>query len=170
VKVGVKVRVAGDPRAIDRNHSGLHQASGVTQLQHIREQVGERLLVAADEARDRHIVRNEVAGDHPKRDVLAAVTLDRTRRAHTTRTRIQHKRQHQRRLIRSTTVTIGPIRGIERAQAHLLDRIDHKPRQMIWREPIPNVGRQQKPLLTTTLNEVLRHTEIVFNGADGTPL
>ncbi len=69
---------------------------------------------------------------------------------------------HHRGLIRRSAVTITPIGPIERIKVHLLDRIDHKPRQMITRHPIPNVRRQQKPLLTTALNEVLRHAEIVL--------
>src|SRR5262249_7930827 len=50
-----------------------------------------------------------------------------------------------------------------------LDRVDHEPRQMIRRNPIPDIRRQQKPLLTTPLNEVLRHTGIVITAPDRTP-
>ena len=39
---------------------------------------------------------------------------------------------------------------------------------MIRRQPLPHVRRQQEPLLTTALNEVLRHTAIVLNASDGT--
>ena len=65
-------------------------------------------------------------------------------------------------------MTVSPIRPIERRQIHLPHGVHHKPRQMIRRQPIPHVRRQQKPLLTTTLKEVLRHTEIVLNVPDGT--
>jgi len=37
------------------------------------------------------------------------------------------------------------------------DRVDHEPRQMILRQPIPQRRRQQKRLLTMTINEVLSH-------------
>ena len=67
-------------------------------------------------------------------------------------------------------MTVNPIGGIERRKIHLLDRVDHKLRQMIRRKPIPHVRRKQKSLLTPTLNEVLRHTGIVLNSADGPPL
>ncbi|MGZ6692455.1 MAG: hypothetical protein ACXVHQ_34160, partial [Solirubrobacteraceae bacterium] len=41
---------------------------------------------------------------------------------------------------------------------------------VIRRQPIPHVRRQQEPLLTTAFNEVLRHTKIVLNVPDRTPL
>ncbi|HUA49170.1 MAG TPA: hypothetical protein VMA77_28295, partial [Solirubrobacteraceae bacterium] len=63
-------------------------------------------------------------------------------------------------------MTIGPIRAIERAQVQLRDRVDHKPRQMIARQPIPHVRRQQKTLIPPALNEILRHTRIVLNAPD----
>ena len=67
-------------------------------------------------------------------------------------------------------MTVSPIRAIKSRHVHLPNGLDHKPRQMISRQPIPNIWRQQKPLLTTTLNEVLRHPRIQLIAADGTPL
>jgi hypothetical protein len=64
---------------------------------------------------------------------------------------VQHQRHHQRRLIRRATVTISPVSGIERAEVHVRDRVDHKPRQMIGRQPLPDIRRQQKPLLTAAI-------------------
>jgi hypothetical protein len=59
-------------------------------------------------------------------------------------------------------MTISPISGIERRHVHVRDRVDHKPRQMIRRQPLPHIGRQQETLPTTTLNEVLRHPRMVL--------
>src|ERR1035438_1994390 len=41
---------------------------------------------------------------------------------------------------------------------------------MIRPQPLPNVRRQQKTLLTTTINEVPRHPASLLNPPDGTPL
>jgi hypothetical protein len=41
---------------------------------------------------------------------------------------------------------------------------------MIPRHPIPDVRRQQEPLLNPALYEVLRHTRTVINASDRTPL
>jgi hypothetical protein len=57
-------------------------------------------------------------------------------------------------------VTVRPIRRIERGQIELLDRLDHEPRQMICRQPIPQRRRHQKRLLTVAINEVLGHPRI----------
>jgi hypothetical protein len=65
-------------------------------------------------------------------------------------------------------VTISPIRGIERVEIHVRDRVDHKPRQVIGRQPLPHVRRQQKPLLTPTFDEVLRHAEMLLTPAGRT--
>ena len=168
--VHIRVGAPSDPGAIDRHHPRLDQPRLVAQLEHLAEQLRQRLLVAADEPRHSHMIGNQVPSDHAKSNMLPAMTLDRARGTHPGREREQDHRHHQRRLIRRPAVTVSPIGGIERRQIHLLDGIDHEPRQMIRPEPIPHVRRQQKPLLTTTLNEVLRHAEIVLDSADGTAL
>ena len=48
-------------------------------------------------------------------------------------------------------MTIRPVGRIERPKIQTPDRVNHKPRQMIPRNPIPDIRRQQKPLLTTAL-------------------
>jgi hypothetical protein len=40
---------------------------------------------------------------------------------------------------------------------------------MIPRQPIPHIRRQQEPLFTTTINEILAHAGIQLNAPDGTP-
>jgi hypothetical protein len=44
-------------------------------------------------------------------------------------------------------MTVSPIIGVERRQIHLRHGVNHKPRQMIRRQPIPDIRRQQEPLL-----------------------
>jgi hypothetical protein len=65
-------------------------------------------------------------------------------------------------------VTVRPIRAIDSRQVHLRHGVDHKPRQMIGRQPVAHVRRQQESLLTTNFDEVLCHTGILLTGADGT--
>jgi hypothetical protein len=52
---------------------------------------------------------------------------------------------------------------MERLEIHLLDRRQHKPRQMPIRQPVTHVRRHQKRLLTITRDEALSHHEIVLN-------
>src|SRR5919108_277403 len=84
--------VTRDPGAIDRHHPRLHQPGPIAQLEHLAEQLGQRPLMAADEARDRRVIGNQIAGDHPVGHVLATVTLDRARRPLPGRERVQDKR------------------------------------------------------------------------------
>jgi hypothetical protein len=167
--VHTRTGVPSDPRAIDRHHPTTHQPSLVAEHEYRSEQGSQRLLVAAYEPRDRRMVRNQIAGDHSVGNVLSAVTLDPPRGAHTGREPVQDQRHHHRRLIRRPAVTVSPIRAIEVTKIHVGHRADHKPRQMISRQPVPHVRRQQEPLILPAVNEVLRHDQMVLIAADGQP-
>jgi hypothetical protein len=167
--VRVRAAVPVDPRPVDRHNATLEQPGAVTQPQYLTEQLSQRVLMPTDEPRDRGVISNKVPHDHPIGHVLTTMPLNRPRRTHIRRKRIQDQRHHHRRLIGRATVTISPIVGIELLQLHLGDRVNHKPRQMIGRQPLPHIGRKQQPLLTTTLNEVLRHARRVINPPDRNP-
>jgi len=66
VQVRVTTRVRVQLRAIDRHDPGLHQPRLRAQSEHRGEQVTERPLVAADEPRDRGVIRNQIGRDHPQ--------------------------------------------------------------------------------------------------------
>jgi hypothetical protein len=85
------------------------------------------------------------------------VTLDRARRALLGGVGVEQQRDHHRRLIGSAAMAIGAVIGVELAQIHLLNRLDHEPRQVILSQPLTQRRRQQKRLLTITRNEVLGH-------------
>jgi hypothetical protein len=52
---------------------------------------------------------------------------------------------HHRRLIRRPPVTVNPVGGIKRRQIHLRHRVNHKPSQMIRRQPLPDIRRNKNP-------------------------
>ncbi|MEO8967319.1 MAG: hypothetical protein ABI355_06880 [Solirubrobacteraceae bacterium] len=83
---------------------------------------------------------------------------------------IQNQGNHQRRVIGRAAVTIGAIRGIKRRKVHLIDRRDHKPRQMILRQPLPQRRRQQERLLTIRFDEILGHPRSQLTKPDRPPL
>ncbi len=87
--------------------------------------------MADHEAGDRRVVWNPVGGDHPVADVLAAVALDRARRALLGRIRIEQKRDHHRRLVGGAAVAVLSVDGVELAEVHLLDGLEHKPRKVV---------------------------------------
>ena len=60
-------------------------------------------------------------------------------------------------LIRRATQTIRPIPRTEHRQVHLRDHIQQTPRQMPFREPLPQRRRHQERLIPINSNEVLGH-------------
>jgi hypothetical protein len=113
--------------------------------------------VTLDEPCDRGVVGLVLRGDDPGSDVLLARALDRSRGPHPARIGVEHQGHHHRRLVGRATMAILAIGAIERRQIHRADRVDHKPRQIAFPQPLPDVGRHQEHLLASTRQEVLRH-------------
>jgi hypothetical protein len=158
--------VGMDRGAVDGEHLGAHQTGIRAQRQDLAEEPGQRLLVALTEPRDRRVVRDLVCREDAKRDVFLAGALDRPRRPDSTRLGIEQERHHHRRIERGPPVPVLAIHGVERGEIHLRDRLDHEPREVPLRQPIPDVRRQQKRLLTIGRDEVLAHTGIVLTAPD----
>ena len=160
----VDIRVAASARrhlrAIDRDHPRPHQSCLRTQPQHRGEQVRQRLLVTNLEPRDGRVIRYVIGGNHPVGDVLTAVTLDRSGGPHICAIRVEHEAHHHRRVIRRPPMPVRSIGSEERVEIEPSDGLKHEPREMILRQPIPQRRRQQKGLLTNTINEVLGHPGI----------
>jgi hypothetical protein len=112
---------------------------------------------------DRHVIGREVRRDHAVGDVLDTRTLDTSRGALPLRIRVEHDRDHHRRVIRCTTPAVLAIARVERRQIDVLDGVDHEPRQMVLRQPLAQRGRHQQQLLTITLDEVLSHAQKCLN-------
>jgi hypothetical protein len=68
--------------------------------------------------------------------------------------------------VRRSAVTVGTISRVEHSQIDRRDRIDHKPRQVIFGQPLAQPRRQQQLLLTITRQEVPRHARIVLTVPD----
>ena len=128
-----------------------------------REQLAQRPLVPAAELRDRRVIRHPHRRDQLVGHVLPARPLDPPRGPVPARVRVQQQRHHHRRLIRRAPLTVLPIRPIERAQIHLIDRPQDRPHHMIIRHPIRQIRRQQHRLPPVTSNEVLSHPGMVLN-------
>jgi len=169
VAVLVARRVRRDLRPVDRDHTDLGQAAAGAKRQDLAEQAGNRVLVALDEPRDRRVIGLLLRRQHAERNVLLARPLDLPRRACPARERVEQQRHHHRRVISRPATTIEAIDRIERLQLHLRDGVDDKPRQMVLRQPLPDIGRHQKRLITITRDEALSHHQMVLNPPDSTP-
>ena len=103
---------------------------------------------------------------NPERDILITAALDHPRGPHPARVRVEQQADHHRRVISRPAAPVLAIGAIERIQIHLADGIDHEPRQVVLREPVPDVGRHQKRLLAITRDKALAHHQMVMNPPD----
>ena len=148
---------AREQAAVERDHAHRHQPGPRAQRQHLREGRRERLFVPTAKARDRGVIRDPIRGDHAEGDILATTPLDPSARALTDRVRVQQKRDHHRRLERRPTPAVRAVGAVESAQIDLLHGVEHKPREVILRQPLAKTRRKQQLLIAITLKEVLRH-------------
>ena len=154
--------VRGHLRAVDGNDADLDQPRPRAERKHLAEQAGDRRLVARPEARDRRVIRDVVGADHAEGDVVATVTLYPARRAHPDRVGIDEQRDHHRRVVGRAAPAVLAISRIKRRQVHLGDRLQHKPREVILGQPLPQARREQQLLIAITRQEVLRHPRRVL--------
>jgi hypothetical protein len=126
--------------------------------------------VALAEAGDRRVIGRLVRADHARRDVLKTAPLDPPRRPLPERVGVEQQRDHHRRIVRRPTMPIRAVGGIERSQIELADCVDHKPSEMVLRQPVAQARRQQQHLRTITSDEVLAHAQIVDPEPDATTL
>jgi hypothetical protein len=75
---------------------------------------------------------------------------------------VDQQRHHHRRIMRRPTMPIQTIGPVERVEIKLADGLEHEPRQMALRQPLPQARRQQQLLITITPDEILRHGPIVL--------
>jgi hypothetical protein len=125
--------------------------------------------VALNEPRQRRVIRPLLSRQHPERDVFLAGALDHPRGPDPARIGVEQQRDHHRRVIRRPAAPIDPIGAIERLEIHLRHRVDNKPREVPWRQPLADVGRHQKRLLAITRDKALAHHQMVLNAPDDTP-
>ena len=126
--------------------------------------------MALTEPRDRAVIGPLVSRDHPIGDVLHTLPLDPARGALSQTIGVKQQGDHHRRLVRRPATTIRSVSTIKRRQIHLLSHRQHKPREVVFRQPLPQTRRQQQLLIPVTSYEVLGHTSIVINPSDTTSL
>jgi hypothetical protein len=131
--------------------------------QHLAEQPGQRRLVALDEPRDRRVIRTLLRGDDAEGDVLDARALDDPRGTNPARVGVEQQRDHHRRLVGRAALAVDPMSRIERVEIHLLDRRQHEPRQVVLRQPVTEIRRHQKRLITVARNEAQAHARHRLN-------
>jgi hypothetical protein len=72
---------------------------------------------------------------------------------------IQQQRHHHRRVMPRAAVTVHSIGGIKRRQIQPLHRRQHKPREMVFGQPLPQIRRHQQHLLAINRQKVHGHAQ-----------
>ena len=124
--------------------------------------------MAAAELRDRRVIRRPHPRDHLERHVLPTRTLDPPRGPVPTRIRVEQKRHHHLRVVRRPARATQSVALIEPIQIHLLNGTQHRPHQMILRQPLHQRGRHQQQLTTVNRYEISSHPGSVLNRSDST--
>jgi hypothetical protein len=101
---------------------------------------GQGSLVADAEPGDGHVVRRAVAGQHPKREILLAASLDLLGGAHADRVGVQQHAQQCLGVVGGMAVAVGPVAAQERFQVELVDDVEDEPGEVVGWQPVAKVG------------------------------
>jgi len=114
---------------------------------------------------DRAVIRNVLCADHPESHIHLAQPLDLTRRTDPKAIGIDEQRQQHVRVEGRPACTPIRVAATKGGGIQLLDHADHEPCQMIRRQPVPHVHRQQELLITHHSPKPLRH-DLILNDPD----
>src|SRR5215216_6385055 len=68
--------------------------------------------------------------------------------------------------MRGGAVPVLAVGGVEGPEVELLDRLDHKPGEVVFRQPVAQVRGQEQRLVSVSCEEVLWHARMVQNRPD----
>ena len=143
-------------RPVDRDDADLDQPAARAESEHLPEQLGQRVLMALPEARDRRVVRpllavitrNATSSGTPARSPATTASRSRRRRATARPSSPGH---------RPPGPPVDPISRVEPIEVHLADRVEHKPREVTLRQPLTDSGGIRQRLLAITRDKAQRH-------------
>ena len=125
--------------------------------------------MAAAELRDRRVIGHLHRGDDLERHITTTAALDLPRGAQPDAVGVEQQANHHHpRVIRRAALPVRAIRPIKPIEIHLLDRAQHRPHEMILRQPIRQRRRQQQHPSAVARDEVLTHPGMVLNHPDDT--
>ena len=157
-------RVRRDLGAVQRHHPNLdHPCLGV-QSQRLREDQRERVLVLPEEPGDRGVIGHQVGADIPTGHVDLAQLLDTPRGLHLLTRAIQRERQQHVRVVGRPPLAVVRMAHMQQRGIDRVDHLNDQMRQMTSWQPLPQIRRQQEPLIPITPHIRKRHAPIVTRG------
>ena len=138
--------------AINAHQAHAQQLQLLGQKQNLQEALRHRREVLPPEARDRIVVGVTVRRNEANPDIAVRRPLDPTAGKDPVGVAVDQQRQHHPGVIlRRARAAMVHLEG---AQSDTLHRLDHEVRQIIRRDPVPQIGRKQKRLVPITVHEV----------------
>jgi hypothetical protein len=99
--------------------------------------------VAGPEPSDGHVVGELVAGKHPEGEVFGQPSFDLPGGVHPYAIRIQEHAEEQLRV----AVPVAAVRLVEGREVELVDHVEDEPGGVVFRQPVPQVRREQEGLV-----------------------
>jgi hypothetical protein len=155
--VGCRSSVGGHLGAVQGHQPQAHESGRRAQPQRLDQQAGQGLLVADPEAGDGDVIRGGVGTEHAEGDVLGAATFDLAGGTDPGAVCIQQHAQQHPGLVGGPAVAVGAIGGQEGAEVELVDDVEHEPGQVVGWEPLAQVRREQKRLVSRAGTKVVGH-------------
>ena len=138
--------------AVNAHQAHAQQLQLLGQKQNLQEALRHRREVLPPEARDRIVVGVTVRRNEANPDIAVRRPLDPTAGKDPVGVAVDQQRQHHPGVIlRRARAAMVHLEG---AQSDTLHRLDHEVRQIIRRDPVPQIGRKQKRLVPITVHEV----------------
>ena len=154
-------RVRAHPRAVHRQLPELHQPHPRRRHHQLRQQLPERPKVLLPELADRPVRRTVPRRQHHERHVRLQPRRDPPRRIHPRHVRVHQHLHHHRRMVRLLPPPVStPVARVERFQIHRPHKLVHVVRQVLTRQPLPRIRRQQAPLrgiVVTVRSHAIQH-------------
>jgi hypothetical protein len=159
--VALHGRGSGHLRPIERHEADTGHPCLRTQPERGGEDRLQGLFVTLAETGDRRVVGQQSGADHAECDVDVARTLDLARRADPDAVGVEQQRHHRGRVVCCAAPAIGSVVGVEGREVHLLNRVQHEPRQMLFRQPVRHRRWEQIELVALWGEEVVGHGPIL---------
>jgi hypothetical protein len=103
------------------------------------------------------VIRVQPAGDHPVGHIAHAPLLDHPAGPLALAVPVQQQRHHHLRVERRPPVPVSPVHAPETAQVQRGHRVQHDEGEIVLRQPLAHIHRQQQRLITLRAKEILRH-------------
>jgi hypothetical protein len=155
--VALHGRGSGHLRPVERHEADTSHPCLRAQPERGGEDRLERLFVTLAEPGDRRVVGKQSGANHPEGDVDVARTADLAGRADPDAGGREQQRHHRGGVVCCAAPAIGSVVGVEGREVHLLDRVQHEPRQMVFGQPVRHRRRQQIQLIAFWGEEVVGH-------------